>query len=692
MRLPRSSTTPETFGNTYGVRTRLLPLLLSTVLIPISAVAADVATLAAAHANATLGAAARVDKLPIQIANLSIELTGTTAPVLAGQDPIGIFFSGTGKYVYHSVDAVEKPLVLFEAKKLGRDARKESDGSVTIRGDFSQLYLRAGGLPLPALKGESADTTLQQLFQKHREHFGKARWTPASHLLIRQKLDSAASPVAIAEFGGCDDAYVLDTIEEKSERLYALITRASDATVPAEHRYAIFPKILSEQPVGRKHGTFVQPRFLLVNVDYTLVAGDKESVNLAVTETIVPRGAAQNAFRFDLIAGELDSNGKLRRLSVDAVTDEAGHKFPFHFDGDSILVGAPSAVTAGTELTIRFAISGNFLVRPAGDNYWLLALEPWFPQPSLNGQFFTTHSIVKVKKPWLAFASAGSSSRREEGDYNVLEASVDKPIQFEAVIAGKYNLFEDKHDDVTIHVATYASRNDRATAQLAKLAYKIIKFYEPWLGPFPFKEFNIIEINDLGWGQAPAGTMYITREAFSPLLKAENRTYSKGINQRFAHEIAHEYWGTVVKMGSMEEQWMNEAFAEISSAFVMKEIEGQRGYDALLASWREDAKEATEIAPIPLASRIEIPGDALRERELRTDLLYSKGAWLLAVLHKQMGDEKFLLALRNLQGRYAWRFATTADFANVLKAIDGKDYQPFFDRYFWGTELPEMPK
>lgn len=450
---------------------------------------------------------------------------------------------------------------------------------------------------------------------------------------------------------------MLDTIETKSERLVALITRSSDATIPDELRHAIFPKTLSDQPVGRKRGSFVQPRFLLVNVDYTLVAGEKDSAKLAVTETIVPRNAAQTVFRFDLLSSQWDSDGRLRRLSVDAVTDQAGHKLPYHFDGDSILIGASEAVPAGAELTIRFDISGNFLVRPDGDNYWLLGLEPWFPQPSLNGQYFTAHSLVKVRKPWLAFASGSTSTRREEGDYNVVETSVDKPIQFNAVLAGKYSLAEEKHDDVTIRVATYASRNDRAMGQLPRLAYKIIKFYEPWLGPFPFKELNIIEINDLGWGQAPTGMMFITKEAFSPLLKIENRAYSKGINQRFAHEIAHQYWGGVVKMGSEDEQWLTEAFAEISSAFVMKEIEGQRGYDGMLDSWRADAKAATDVAPIPLANRIDIPGDPTKEFELRVGLLYAKGAWLLAVLRKQIGDEKFLLALRNLQGRYAWRLS-----------------------------------
>ena len=69
-------------------------------------------------------------------------------------------------------------------------------------------------------------------------------------------------------------------------------------------------------------------------------------------------------------------------------------------------------------------------------------------------------------------------------------------------------------------------------------------------------------MNDFGFGQAPPGTMFITKEAFNPVMRGAEPVYSKGINERFAHEIAHQYWGHVVKMPSDEEQWLTESFAE----------------------------------------------------------------------------------------------------------------------------------
>jgi hypothetical protein len=49
--------------------------------------------------------------------------------------------------------------------------------------------------------------------------------------------------------------------------------------------------------------------------------------------------------------------------------------------------------------------------------------------------------------------------------------------------------------------------------------------------------------------------------------------------------------------------------------------------------------------------------------------------------------------MRSLQGIFAWKYLTTKDIAKVMEKVDGgKDYVPFFERYYWGTEMPVMPK
>ncbi len=671
---------------------RLFALALC-LLASLSAAGADVAALAELYDKPKLGEGKGVVNLPIRIGSLELTLaSGTLAPVMAGEERIGVFFTGKGTFAYRTKDPIERSLVQFEAKKVDRTAALAGD-VVTVSGGFEQVYIRAGGIELPVAPADGIAYNPAAEFQKHREKFRNVLWEPPSHLLLRQRLDAPTAQVAVVEISGNDSqGYILDTIEEKEERFLALITRPGFSQI-ADLRGALLPVTISEQPIGRQRSAFLQPRFLLVDLNYTLVAGDKASMKLSVEETLVPRVSAQSVFRFNLMSGIRDGGNTLRPIVVDAVTDGAGKALPFHAGHGSLLVGLPAKAPAEEPLVLKFALSGDVLIRPNNDSYWQLGTDPWFPQPNLNGQYYTVHSIVKVKKPWVAFASGETVKRSEEGDYNVIENAFDKPLQFAVVHAGRYTMHAEKFEGLTVNVAPYAGINDAQVGQLARLAYKIVKFYEPWLGPFPFKELNIIEMNDLGWGQAPPGMMFITKEAFNPLITAENRFYSNGVNQRFAHELAHQYWGIVVKMGSAEEQWLTEAFAEFCSSLVVKEIQGQRGYDSLEAHWRADAKDGGTFAPIALANRIEIPGDPYVAFEHYFDLVYNKGAYVLAVLRKQIGDPKFFSWLRNLQGQHQWRFLTTNDAAKLLSRIDtGTDHQPFFDRYVWGTEMPVMPK
>ena len=119
-----------------------------------------------------------------------------------------------------------------------------------------------------------------------------------------------------------------------------------------------------------------------------------------------------------------------------------------------------------------------------------------------------------MKKPFVPFASGRTVSRRQEGDENIVETELDKPDRFAIVMAGSYQFEEETRDGMTVRVASYAAKNDIAIRQLTDLAFGIIRFYEPFLGPFPFRELTIIEINEYGWGQAPPGTVFITKEAF----------------------------------------------------------------------------------------------------------------------------------------------------------------------------------
>ena len=113
-------------------------------------------------------------------------------------------------------------------------------------------------------------------------------------------------------------------------------------------------------------------------------------------------------------------------------------------------------------------------------------------------------------------------------------------------------------------------------------------------------------------------------------------------------------------------------------------------YNNAIATWRANARDATKVATIPMANRLENPKDALGAALMRSYLLYSKGAFLLAALHQDLGDQMFLTFLKSYQRSFRWQYGTTKDVMGILQFLTKKDYAPFFEQYYYGTAMPEL--
>jgi hypothetical protein len=616
--------------------------------------------------------------------------SGRAALVKAGADVVGIFFEGSGTMEYLSADAIEAPVVTYVAKKSSSLKPEKTDKGVRLKDKFTKLLWIAAGSPIPELSG-LAPRPLSASFQAHQEEFRRRRGTPRSFGFALQKFNAPTAPYLWVEMeGGADDlVYVRNGMENPFESLTVLRDRNTNE---AKLKDALWSVTLSHQPTGWDRRDPPRPRFVLTDVDMEVTASDGKDVKLSVVETLIPLKDPQSVFRFDLDSTVYTSFGEhlvTRSEKVRKVTDEAGQSLGFYHERDELVIQLTHPAPPDKPVKVRFDIDGGFLVHPGGDSYWALGVWSWFPQPELCEQYYTFHSLVRVKKPFVPSATGRTIRRAVEGDENVLETREDNPIQFAVILAGDYTFKEEVRDGVTIRVATYALKNDRAVKQLTDLFSTIIQFYTGFLGPFPFPEFNIIEINDYGFGQAPPGMMFITKEAFNPLAGEENQLYSGGVNERFAHEIAHQYWGHVVKMPSDEEAWLSESFAEYSAALFLKAAKGDPTYKMLLGHWKGAARFTVDVAPIPLADRVVLWNDATTQYAIRTGLLYDKGPVLLASLHRQLGDEVFLTFLKSFQKSFRWKFGSTKKVEGLLQFMTKQDFGPFFEANYWGTAMPK---
>jgi aminopeptidase N len=103
-----------------------------------------------------------------------------------------------------------------------------------------------------------------------------------------------------------------------------------------------------------------------------------------------------------------------------------------------------------------------------------------------------------------------------------------------------------------------------------------------------------------------------------------------------------------------------------------------------MARW---ARRYDDEGPIHLGQRL---GHIEKEPRIQRALVYNKGAWVLHMLRQRLGDEAFFEGARAFLETHRYEGATTGDFRAALESASGRDLGAYFERWVYGTGLPEL--
>ncbi|HPA51207.1 MAG TPA: M1 family aminopeptidase [Thermoanaerobaculia bacterium] len=600
--------------------------------------------------------------------------------------PVGAFFRGAGTLAFSAGDPQAARLAARNAKHVG--GAKEVDGE--LRAAFSRATFLFSPALRPAWSYAAGEEPPVRVFATHLERFEHDR-TPqvASRLAIAEAAQGAFFAATLE--ADPDLRHVYDPVTDDEEVLRVVDRPAGLPTGFPEMRFA---RDLSRRPLGRTRRQAPRVDVRLVAVDVDVREGTAPWGELKVTETFV--AVRPVSFLVLDFATETIYRNDLLETRLRALTDGEGRPLPWALGDGELVVALPKALAPGARFTLRLDYEAPYFERAGGDNLWELPIASgWYPQPPFfNASHHTFHAVVRARKPLLPFASGDTVRRSEEDGWNVLETRLERPVPFATVLAGKYTTQESTEDGVTCRVASYGIPKEMSGKMLLSVFHGVRKFYEWLLGPFPWKEFTIVEINAYGFGQAPPGMMRITKEAFQSSIFTDeiSSLFSHGINQRVAHEIAHAYFGYVVADASPQHQWISEAFSEIASMYAIEKLKGKAEGKKLAGTWAGAARHSAKAAPIDLANdlapKIASTWDSSTAID-RAELVYSKGAHLLQTLRLELGDDLFFTVLRSfLRSFEKQRDVTTDDFVALLSFATKKDWKPWFEKYYYGTEMP----
>jgi hypothetical protein len=242
-------------------------------------------------------------------------------------------------------------------------------------------------------------------------------------------------------------------------------------------------------------------------------------------------------------------------------------------------------------------------------------------------------------------------------------------------------------------VALNVQANPRQVSRgrgLVDRAAAVIEFYGSLIGEAPYSSFTLaLTENDLPGGHSPAYFAILNQPLpLSPLVWRNDPVAFEGYPPYFlAHEIAHQWWGQGVGWKNYHEQWLSEGFAQYFAALYAARDRGDDVFRGMLRQMRRWAIDQSDQGPVYLGYRL---GHIKGEGRVFRALVYNKGAMVLHMLRRLLGDDKFFEGLRQFYTTWKFRKAGTDDFRRVMEKISGQDLASFFDGWIYGSAVPEI--
>ncbi|MCB0746948.1 MAG: M1 family metallopeptidase [Ignavibacteriae bacterium] len=187
-----------------------------------------------------------------------------------------------------------------------------------------------------------------------------------------------------------------------------------------------------------------------------------------------------------------------------------------------------------------------------------------------------------------------------------------------------------------------------------------INFFSNTFGEYPFlkEKYGVVE-NLWNFGAIEHQTITGIGRSFV--------SGSQFFTDVLVHELAHQWWGNAVTLESWKDIWLNEGFATYSEALYWENESGFSSLKSTMNSFLTNFDGTTLYNPENLFSRI----------------TYNKGAWVLHMLRKEIGDDNFFSLLKSYYEKFKYKNASTADFEELASEISNKDLSKFFNQWIY---------
>jgi len=405
---------------------------------------------------------------------------------------------------------------------------------------------------------------------------------------------------------------------------------------------------------------------------------------------------------------------------------------------NTIVVNLPTTLARDAELTLTVAYAGRLESQTADretiavvqgraqDDASMILAEPsflysnrsyWYPQAPVSDYATATIRIsVPVTLDCVASGELQSgfpgilTNKDPSQNRKVYLFKASQPLRYLAFVVSRFARAETatvafppaapmSTDAVPLTGPSYGSLNLSVETNprqvqrghdLGERAADVALFYHSIIGDIPYSSFTLALVeSDLPGGHSPGYFAALNQPLpTSPLVWRNDPAAFSGFPDFFlAHELAHQWWGQAIGWRNYHEQWLSEGFAQYFAALYAQHQRGDEVFASVMRQLRKWGMDHSDQGPVYLGYRL---GHVRDQSRIFRALVYNKGAAVLHMLRRLVGDEPFFRGLRRFYRTSRFHKAGTAELRAAMEIETGLSLERFFERWIYGSTLPKL--
>lgn len=407
-------------------------------------------------------------------------------------------------------------------------------------------------------------------------------------------------------------------------------------------------------------------------------------------------------------------------LTINSITLGSGTPLKFNYDGgdknDGLEVLLDRIYAAGEDVAVKIDYHTNWVNSSDPNNLWgsfgkgirflgptstdpkkrrqIWAMgEPeanryWFPGYDSPNDFRTTEFTATVDKDLTAISNGRLLETKDNADgTRTFHWKMDTPYAnyLTSFVVGEYVDVKQNYQGIELHSFGYPDEAEATAASVVRLP-DMVKFYSEATGvKYPFPVYSQVFVQDFpGWMEN------ITMSTITENMVDDYRTHAEWFylwDITEAETLAHQWFGNYLTCRDWSQIWLNKSFAHFFSGLYNEHKNGRDEFllyqvffdqnSVYLNDWNSGVRRPVVTRHYDSAQ--DFTGD---------NYATVRGALVLRMLRKHLGDDNWWRAIRHYVRSNANRSVSTEDFRKAIEETSGESMEWFFDQWLYKMGHP----